>query len=200
MQGSALFSLFINDLPASLLSFVSSFLYADDLAIWSSFSLVHTTVKAIQGALIRLERWSECWYLLLSPSKCEASFFLVDPHQANLQPNLLLFNSRFLFNSTLTFLGYTFHRTLFFSNHVFSIKASLVSKPSAVTLLPHGAPLRSPSLFCTKLFFEPFSLRFYPDGFLFLALPISPNWNNFTERLVALSPAAFRPLYPTSPL
>ena len=35
--GPVLFSLFINDSPASLLSSVNCSLYADDLAIWSSF-------------------------------------------------------------------------------------------------------------------------------------------------------------------
>ena len=34
------------------------------------------------------------------------------------------------------------------------------SRPYAVSLLPHGAPLRSPSLFCINLFFGPFSLCF----------------------------------------
>ena len=33
--GSVLFSLFLNDLPASLPSFISCSLYTDDLAIWS---------------------------------------------------------------------------------------------------------------------------------------------------------------------
>ena len=53
--GPVLFSLFIDDLPASLPSTVSCSYYADDLAIWSSFSSVPTAVEATQGALIRLE-------------------------------------------------------------------------------------------------------------------------------------------------
>ena len=97
LQGSVLspvlFSLFINDLPASLPSSVSCSLYADDLAIWSSSPSVLTVVEATQGALFRLECWSEYWCLPLNLSKCEASFFSVDPHQGNLHPNLLLLGS-----------------------------------------------------------------------------------------------------------
>ena len=108
-QGSflspVLFSLFINNLPASLSSFDSCSLYADNLDIWSSSSSMPTALKVTQGALFRLKRWSEYWCLPLNSSKCEASFFLVDLHQANLQPNLLLLNSRLRFNSTPTFLG-----------------------------------------------------------------------------------------------
>ena len=103
--GPVLFSLFINDLLASLPSSVSCSLYADDLAIWSSSPLVPTTVEATQGALFRLERWSEYWCLSLNPNKCEASFFSVDPHQANLQPNLLLLGSRLHFNPLQLFSG-----------------------------------------------------------------------------------------------
>ena len=89
--GAVLFSLFINDLPASLSYSVSCSLFADDLAIWSSTPSVPTSVEATQGALFRLERWSEQWCLRLNPSNCEcSSFFSVDPHQANLQPSLLI--------------------------------------------------------------------------------------------------------------
>ena len=47
----------------------------------------------------------------------------MDPHQANLQPNLLLLGSRLRFNPTPFFFGITFERTLFFSKHVSSLKA-----------------------------------------------------------------------------
>ena len=128
--------LFINDLPASLLSSVSCSFYADDLAIWSSSPSVPTAVEATQGALFRLERWSEYWCLPLNPSKCEASFFSVDPHQANLQPNLLLLGSRLRFNPTLTFLGVTFDRTLSFSKHVSSLKAKFFPRLKAIRYIP----------------------------------------------------------------
>ena len=162
--GPVLFSLFINDLPASLPSSISCSLYADDLAIWSSSPSVSTVVEATQGALFQLERWSEYWCLPLNPSKCEASFFSVDLHQAN----LLLFNSHLCFNLTPTFLGVTFDRTLSFSRHVSSLKAKFFPclKVFAVCLLPHGTPLKSPFQFCIKLFFSPFSFTLHPNGFL----------------------------------
>ena len=86
--GPVHFSLFINDLPTSLPSSVSCSVYADDLAIWSFSLSVPTAVEATQGALFRLECWSEYWCLPLNPSKYEASFFPLDSHQANFQPNL----------------------------------------------------------------------------------------------------------------
>ena len=49
--GPVLFSVFINNLPASLPSSVSYSLYADDLAIWSSSPSIPTAVEATQRAL-----------------------------------------------------------------------------------------------------------------------------------------------------
>ena len=122
-----------------------------------------------QGALFRLERWSEYWCLPLNRSKCGASFFSVDPHKANLQLNLLLLGSRFCFNPTPTFLGVTFDRTLSFSKHVSSLKAKFFQCFKALRCISASswAPLRSPSLFCTNLFFGPSSHMLPPNGFLF---------------------------------
>ena len=77
------------------------------LAIWPSDSpppRPHADVEATLGALIRWDRWSENWCLPLNPSKGQASFLLIDPHQGNLQAHLF-FNSPLHFNSTSTFLG-----------------------------------------------------------------------------------------------
>ena len=166
--GPVLFFLSINDLPVSLPSSVSCSLYADVLAIWYCSPSVPTVVEATQETLFRLKRSSEYWCLPLIPSKCEASFFSVDPHQAHLRPKFLLFNSRHRFNPTPTFFGITFDRTLSFSKHVSSLMAKFFPRlrPYAVSLLLHGAPLRSPSLLCINLLFGPFSLTLHPDGFL----------------------------------
>ena len=74
-------------------------------------------------SLLRWRPHKELWCLPLNPSKCEASFFSVDPHQANLQPNLLLLGSHLHFNPTPIFLGVTFDSTLSFSKHVSLLKA-----------------------------------------------------------------------------
>ena len=52
----------------------------------------------------------------------------MDPHQTNLQSNLLLLGSRLRFNPTPTFLGFTFDRTLSFSKHVSPLKTKLFQR------------------------------------------------------------------------
>ena len=165
--GPVLFSLFINDLPDFLPSSVSCFLYADDLAIWSYSPLVPTAVEVTQGALFRLEHWSKYWCLPLNPRKCEASFFSVDSHQANLQPILLLLGSRLRFGLTPTFLGVTFDRTLSFTKHVSSLKVKFFPRLKVLCCVSASSwgPSKE-SVFCINLFFGPFSLVLHPDRFL----------------------------------
>ena len=165
--GPVLFSLFINDLPASLPSSVSCSLYTDDLAIWSSSHSVPTAVEATQGALFRLERWSEYWCLPLNPSKCKASFFSVDPHQAN----LLLLCSRLHFNPTSTFLGVTFDRTLSFSKHVSSLKAKFFPRLKALRCMSASSwgPSKEFLSLLYKSFLRPLLTYASPGWFLFLS-------------------------------
>ena len=175
--GPVLFSLFINDLPASLPSSVSCSLYADDLAIWSSSPLISTAVEVTQGALFRLERWSKYWCLPLNPSKCEASFFSVDPHQANLQPNLLLLSSRLRFNPTPTFLGVTFDRTLSFSKHASLLKAKFFSRLKALRCISASSwgPSKDSLSLLYKSFLRPLLTYASPGWFPFLSA------TNFTK-------------------
>ena len=170
--GPALFFLFINDLSASLSSFVSCSLYADDLAIWSSSPLVPTAVEATQGALFRLKRWSEYWCLPLNPSKCEATFFSVNPHQANLQPNLLLLGSRLRFNPTPTFLGVTIDRTLSFSKHVSSPKAKFFPRLKALRCISASSwgPSKESLSLLYKAFLRPLLTYASSGWFSFLSI------------------------------
>ena len=166
--GPVLFSLFINDLPASLPFSVSCSLYADDLAIWSSFPSVPTVVEAIQGALFRLERWSEYWCLPLNLSKCEASFFSVDPHQANIQPNLLLLGSWLHFNSLQLFLESPL--TLSFSKHVSSLKTKFFPRLKALccTSTSSWGPSKESLSLLYKAFLRPLLTYALPGWFPFL--------------------------------
>ena len=169
--GPVLFSLFINDLPASLPSSVSCSLYADDQVIWSSSPSVPTAVEATQGSLFRLDRWSEYWCLPINPSKCEAFFFSVDPHQANLQPKLLLLGSRLRFNSTPTFLGVTFDRTLSFSKHVTSLKAKFFPRLKALRCISASSwgPSKESLFVLCKSFLRSLLTYASPGWFLFLS-------------------------------
>ena len=197
-QESVLFSLFINDLPGSLPSSVSCFFYADDQAIWSSSPSVPTAVEATQGALFRLERWSEYWCLPLNPGKCEASFFSVNPHQANLQPNLLLLGSRVRFNPTPTFLGVTFDRTLSFSKHVSSLKAKFFPRLKALRCISASSwgPSKESISHLYKSFLRPLLTYASPGCFPFLSV------NNSTklERLHRAASRAITSRLSSSPI
>ena len=143
--------------------FSAFFHHADDLAIWSSFPRVPAAMVVAQGALIRLERCSEYWRLPLNLSKCEASFS-VDSYQANLQPNLLLLNSRLRFNPTPTFLGVTFDHTLSFSKHGSLLKAKFFLRLKVLRCI--SASSWGPSKVRSPSFFSPFTFMLPPDDFI----------------------------------
>ena len=93
----------------------------------------------------------------------------MDPHQANLQPNLLLLGSRLRFNPTPTFLGVTFDRTLSFSKHVSSLKAKFFPRLKALRFI--SASWLGPSKESLSLLYKSF-LRL-------LLTYASPGWFPF---------------------
>ena len=103
--------------------------------------------------------------------QCEALFFSVDPHQANLQPNLLLLGSRLRFKPTPTLLGATFDRTLSLSKHVSSLKAKFFPRLKALPYI--SAFSRGPSKESLSVLYKSFlrSLLTYasPGWFPFLS-------------------------------
>ena len=127
-------------------------------------------MEATQGALFRLERWSEYWCLPLNSNKCEASFFSVDPHQAKLQSNFLLLGFRLRFNPTPTFVGVTFDRTLSFFKHVSSLKAKFFPRFKALRCISASSwgPSKESLSLLYKTFPAPLLIYSSPGWFPFL--------------------------------
>ena len=154
-------------------------------------------MEATQGALFELERWSEYWCLPLNLSKCEASFS-VDPHQANLQPNLLILGSCLRFNPTPTFLGITFDRTLSFSKQVSLMKAKFFSCVKALCYISASSwsPSKESLSVLYKVFLWPFFAYTSPGWFPFLST------TNFTklEWLHRAASCAFTSCLSSSPV
>ena len=113
----------------------------------------------------------------LSPRKCEASFS-VNPHQANLQPNVFFFNSLPCFNPALTFLGVTFDCTLSFSKHVSSLKAKFFAGLTALRCI-------SASSWRAFTSTHPLMLPSTSPREAFLACPPFPSWNLLSFTLKA---------------
>ena len=151
-------------------------------------------MEATQGALFRLERWSEYWCLPLNPNKCEASFFSVDPHQAKLH----LLVSRLRFNPTPTFLGVTFDRNLSISKHVSSLKARFFPRLKALRCISASSwvPSKESLSVLYKSFLQPLLTYASPGWFLFLSVV------NFTklERLHRAASRAITGCLSSSPI
>ena len=122
----------------------------------------------------------------------------MDPHQANLQPNLLLLGSRLRFNPTPTFLGVIFDRTLSFSKHVSSLKAKFFPRLKALRCISASSWGSSKeSLFLLyRAFLRPLLTYALPGWFPFLSA------TNFTklERLHRAASRAITGCLSSSPI
>ena len=96
----------------------------------------------------------------------------MDPYQANLQPNLLLLNSRLRFNPTPIFLGVTFDRTFSFSKHVSSLKAKFFPHLKALRCISASSwgPSKKFLSLLYKSFLRPLFIYASPGWFPFLSV------------------------------
>ena len=145
-----------------------------------------------------MERWSEYRCLPLNLSKCDAFFFSVDSHQANLQPNLLLLGSRLRFNPTPTFFGVTFDRTLSFTKHVSSLKTKFFPRLKALRCISASSwgPSKESLFVLYKSFLRSLLTYASPGWFPFLSA------TNFTklERLHRAASRAITGCLSSSPI
>ena len=167
--GPVLFSLYINDVPTFLPTFVKTSLYADDLATWASSPSVECATSIVQAALNRLVEWSSKWRLPLNPLKCETSFFSLDPYPSRIQPSLYILNSPLKFNPHPNFLGVTFDRTLSFKHHVLSLRKKFHSRFRAFRSIASASWGPSKESLCTlyKAFIRPILTYASPGWFPF---------------------------------
>ena len=137
------FSLFLLIIFLLLLS--AAYFMLTTYPICSSFPFVHASVGATQGALIRLECWSEYWCFPINLSKCEAysqriPIKLISSFTSSYStfPSTLISLQLFLGSSSIElfiFLSMYLHwRTSFL----------VISRPCAASLFPQKAHLRSP--------------------------------------------------------
>ena len=96
----------------------------------------------------------------------------MDPHQANLQPNLFLLGSCLHFNPTPTFLGITFDCTLFFSKHVSLLKAKFFPHLKALCCISASSwgPSKESLSLLYKSFLQPLLTYASPGWFPFLCV------------------------------
>ena len=183
--GPVLFILFVDDITKDLPRDAHASLYADDLAIWSSFPDPLKAFSVVQSSLAVLETWSNLWRLPLNPKKCESSFFSTlplnpkkcessffstDPHQATFQPRLNLLGFPLLFNPTPKFLGVTFDRTLSFGAHVQSLCSKFYPRHKALRSIATASwgPTKESLSLLYKAFVRPVLTYASPGWFPFL--------------------------------
>ena len=115
-----LFTVFIDDIAATISKHVSRALHADDLAIWSSSEHITTATYRIQEALNKISQWAKDWLVVINKTKTEATCFSLSTVKEKF--TLKLDEEELPQQSTPTFLGVTLNRTLTWKPHIEKIE------------------------------------------------------------------------------
>ena len=122
----------------------------------------------------------------------------MDPHHANLEPNLLLLGSRLRFNFSPTFLGITFDRTFSFSKHISSLKAKFFPRLKVLRCISASSwgPSKASIYVLYKTFLRSLLTYASPGWFPFLSATNITKW----ERLHRAASRAITGCLSSSPI
>ena len=116
VAGAILFILFINDISDHFDQAITAQLFADDLKIYTEFSL-HTSTISLQQHLNLIHAWSLTWQLNIAYTKCNAMQLGGQFIPGNL-PTLHLADHLLPHTTQLTDLGIQIDNQLKFNNHI----------------------------------------------------------------------------------
>ena len=189
------FSLFFNDLPASLPFSVSCSLYADDLDIWSSFPSVPIAVEATQDPPIRLRDGLSTGVFLSVRANVRPPSSQWIPTKLTSSPTFSYSTLPLSFYPTETFLGVTFDRTLSFSKHVSSLKAKFFPRLNVLrcTSASSWSAFKESLSLLYKTLLRPLLIYALSGWFPFLRVTNTTKLKRLHQAASRSSAAVFRP-------
>ena len=168
--GLVLFSLFINDLSASLPSSVSCSPYSHDLAIWYSSPRPPLRWRPHKELCFDWSAGLSTGVFLSIRANLKPPSSQWIPTKLTSSPTSSYSAPASISIQLLSFLGSPSTILYPFPNMYFCWRpsSSHITRPYTASLLLHGAPSKESLslLYTVKLFFSPFSLMHHPDGFL----------------------------------
>jgi ribonuclease HI len=141
-QGSCLspmlFVLYTSDLPAHIHASSDSVqvgVYADDVAVWSRSADLAISEGKVQSALDAISDWSYKNYMSINPSKSEGILLTSNTHEHKHLLNLKIRGIPIRTPDSVTYLGITIDRGLFFHKHAANLAATICQRTRAMAML-----------------------------------------------------------------
>ena len=134
-----LFSIYINDMPASISkNKIYSLLFADDLVYYYIYKNNPNSASFhINKHLISIEKWLTKWRLRMAPHKCNYLVFTNGKKDISGELELKLNGVKLNYDNNPTFLGIRFDIHLTFKNQVDYLKKTCIQRLNIMKILSH---------------------------------------------------------------